>query len=255
MEVARAVQAAGARLLRGGAFKPRTSPYSFQGLEERALIALARARDETGLPIVTEAMNAQQLELVVKYADMVQIGARGAPLDAAIEPTPQDRSRAAARLSGLGLAAREFILLFPGSGSPRKNWPIENFVTLAEHRVAGASALVVLGPAEAAMREVFAKRSIAMLDGVELGEVAGLAHFAKAFVVNDSGVAHLAAAAGARGLVLFGVTEPSRWGPLGEIRTIHRESIAKIAVGEVVSALADIATAKGSEHGVRVANS
>jgi 3-deoxy-7-phosphoheptulonate synthase len=76
METAHAVQAAGARLFRGGAFKPRTSPYSFQGLEEQALIALARARDETGLPIVTEAMNADQLELVVKYADMVQIGAR-----------------------------------------------------------------------------------------------------------------------------------------------------------------------------------
>jgi 3-deoxy-7-phosphoheptulonate synthase len=73
---ARAVQAAGARLLRGGAFKPRTSPYSFHGLEERALRALAEARDETGLPVVTEAMDARQLELVVKYADMVQIGAR-----------------------------------------------------------------------------------------------------------------------------------------------------------------------------------
>jgi 3-deoxy-7-phosphoheptulonate synthase len=76
MEAARAVHAAGARLLRGGAFKPRTSPYSFQGLEERALVALARAREETGLPVVTEAMDARQLELVIKYADMVQIGAR-----------------------------------------------------------------------------------------------------------------------------------------------------------------------------------
>ena len=76
LEVARAVQAAGARLLRGGAFKPRTSPYTFQGLEERALEALARAREETGLPVVTEAMDARQLELVVRYADMVQIGAR-----------------------------------------------------------------------------------------------------------------------------------------------------------------------------------
>ncbi|HET8999341.1 MAG TPA: 3-deoxy-7-phosphoheptulonate synthase [bacterium] len=73
---ARAVRAAGAHLLRGGAFKPRTSPYSFQGLEELALQALAEAREETGLPVVTEAMDARQLELVIKYADMVQIGAR-----------------------------------------------------------------------------------------------------------------------------------------------------------------------------------
>jgi 3-deoxy-7-phosphoheptulonate synthase len=76
LETAHAVKAAGAQLLRGGAFKPRTSPYSFQGLEEEALRILAEAREVTGLPIVTEAMDARQLETVVKYADMVQIGAR-----------------------------------------------------------------------------------------------------------------------------------------------------------------------------------
>jgi 3-deoxy-7-phosphoheptulonate synthase len=76
LETARAVKSAGAQLLRGGAFKPRTSPYSFLGLEEEALRILAEARELTGLPIVTEAMDARQLELVVKYADMVQIGAR-----------------------------------------------------------------------------------------------------------------------------------------------------------------------------------
>jgi len=76
LETARAVKGAGAQVLRGGAFKPRTSPYSFLGLEEEALRILAEARELTGLPIVTEAMDARQLELVVKYADMVQIGAR-----------------------------------------------------------------------------------------------------------------------------------------------------------------------------------
>jgi 3-deoxy-7-phosphoheptulonate synthase len=76
LETARGVKAAGAQLLRGGAFKPRTSPYSFLGLEEEALKILAEARELTGLPVVTEAMDARQLELVVDYADMVQIGAR-----------------------------------------------------------------------------------------------------------------------------------------------------------------------------------
>jgi 3-deoxy-7-phosphoheptulonate synthase len=76
MRTADAVQAAGGTLLRGGAFKPRTSPYSFQGLEEEGLRLLAEARERTGLPVVTEAMDAEQLELVVRYADMVQIGAR-----------------------------------------------------------------------------------------------------------------------------------------------------------------------------------
>jgi len=76
LQTARAVKDAGAVMLRGGAFKPRTSPYSFQGLEEEGLRYLADARAATGLPVVTEAMDAQQLALVVKYADMVQIGAR-----------------------------------------------------------------------------------------------------------------------------------------------------------------------------------
>ncbi len=73
---ARAVRDAGARGLRGGAFKPRTSPYSFQGLKEEGLRLLATARDETGLAIVTEVMSTDEVELVAKYADVLQIGAR-----------------------------------------------------------------------------------------------------------------------------------------------------------------------------------
>lgn len=73
---ARAVKDAGATLLRGGAFKPRTSPYSFQGLGEEGLKILAKARDVTGLPIVTEVMDIRDIELVATYADMLQIGAR-----------------------------------------------------------------------------------------------------------------------------------------------------------------------------------
>ena len=76
LETARAVQAAGATVLRGGAFKPRTSPYSFQGLEEEGLKLLAAAREETGLPIVTEVVNPRDVELVARYADIMQVGAR-----------------------------------------------------------------------------------------------------------------------------------------------------------------------------------
>ncbi|MCI0370536.1 MAG: 3-deoxy-7-phosphoheptulonate synthase [candidate division NC10 bacterium] len=76
LEVARTVKAAGARLLRGGAFKPRTSPYTFQGLGEEALRYLAEAREATGLPIVTELMDPRDAPLVLKYADLIQIGAR-----------------------------------------------------------------------------------------------------------------------------------------------------------------------------------
>ena len=76
LQSARIVRDAGATMLRGGAFKPRTSPYSFQGLEEEGLKLLAEAREETGLLIVTEVMDARTLRLVAEYADILQIGAR-----------------------------------------------------------------------------------------------------------------------------------------------------------------------------------
>ncbi len=76
VETARAVKRAGARLLRGGAYKPRTSPYEFQGLREEGLKLLALAREETGLKVVTEVMNTETVPLVAEYADVLQVGAR-----------------------------------------------------------------------------------------------------------------------------------------------------------------------------------
>ncbi len=76
LDVAREVRDAGATALRGGAFKPRTSPYSFQGMKEKGLELLALAREETGLAVVTEVMAPEHVPLVAKYADVMQIGAR-----------------------------------------------------------------------------------------------------------------------------------------------------------------------------------
>ena len=76
LETARVVKEAGAQVLRGGAFKPRSSPYSFQGLGEKGLRLLAEAREETGLAVVTEVMEPQTVPLVTTYADILQIGAR-----------------------------------------------------------------------------------------------------------------------------------------------------------------------------------
>ncbi len=76
LEVAHAVKEAGATALRGGAFKPRTSPYAFQGMGEKGLEILAEAREQTGLAVVTEVMSIEQVPLVAKYADVFQVGAR-----------------------------------------------------------------------------------------------------------------------------------------------------------------------------------
>lgn len=76
LEAAHAVKEAGAKMLRGGAFKPRTSPYSFQGLGRQALEILAEAREQTGLPVVTEVMDPHDIPLVCEFADVLQVGAR-----------------------------------------------------------------------------------------------------------------------------------------------------------------------------------
>jgi 3-deoxy-7-phosphoheptulonate synthase len=76
METAAAVKEAGAKVLRGGAFKPRTSPYSFQGLGLKGLELLREAREELGLPVITEVMSPQEVTLVAQYADILQIGSR-----------------------------------------------------------------------------------------------------------------------------------------------------------------------------------
>jgi 3-deoxy-7-phosphoheptulonate synthase len=76
LETAHAVKSSGATILRGGAFKPRTSPYSFQGLGEYGLQLLSLARESTGLPVVTEVMDAVDIPLVEQYADILQVGAR-----------------------------------------------------------------------------------------------------------------------------------------------------------------------------------
>jgi 3-deoxy-7-phosphoheptulonate synthase len=76
LTIAEHVQHSGAQLFRGGAFKPRTSPYSFQGLGEEGLKILAKVREKTGMPVVTEVMDMEQMDQVVEYADVIQIGTR-----------------------------------------------------------------------------------------------------------------------------------------------------------------------------------
>src|SRR5206468_12721784 len=76
LSIATIVKESGAKILRGGAFKPRTSPYSFQGLREEGLRFLAEARAKTGLPVVTEVMDPRDLAIIAKYADWLQVGTR-----------------------------------------------------------------------------------------------------------------------------------------------------------------------------------
>jgi 3-deoxy-7-phosphoheptulonate synthase len=124
LEIARAVKAAGARVLRGGAFKPRTSPYAFRGLGKDGLEFLAAAREETGLPVVTEVMDTRDVPLVERHADMLQIGSRN--------------MHNFALLAEVG-RTRKPVLLKRGMSAT-----IDEMLTSAEYVLAGGNEKVVL---------------------------------------------------------------------------------------------------------------
>jgi 3-deoxy-7-phosphoheptulonate synthase len=109
IESAVAVKAAGAQMLRGGAYKPRTSPYSFQGMEEEGLKLLAKAREVTGLPFVTEVINPETAELVAEYSDMLQIGARNAQNFALLKKVGQLK-RPVLLKRGMSMTIQEFLM-------------------------------------------------------------------------------------------------------------------------------------------------
>jgi len=124
MQTARSVKASGAQMLRGGAYKPRTSPYDFQGLGIEALRFLKEARDETGLPVVTEVMSETDVDVVSEYADMLQVGARNMQNFSLLR-----------RLS----SADRPVLLKRGPSATIKEW-----LLAAEYLLAGGNKNVVL---------------------------------------------------------------------------------------------------------------
>jgi 3-deoxy-7-phosphoheptulonate synthase len=109
IDTAIAVQKAGALVLRGGAYKPRTSPYSFQGMEEAGLKLLAKAREESGLPFVTEVVNPETAELVAEYADILQIGARNSQNFALLKKVGQLKKPVLLK-RGMSMTIQEFLM-------------------------------------------------------------------------------------------------------------------------------------------------
>lgn len=108
-EVGRAVRKAGAQVLRGGAFKPRSSPYSFQGLAEEGLKIMREVADEVGMPIVTEVMNPREIDLVARYADILQIGTRNVQNFSLLKEVGQTRLPVFLK-RGLATTVKEFLM-------------------------------------------------------------------------------------------------------------------------------------------------
>jgi heptosyltransferase III len=154
---------------------------------------------------------------------------------ARIELRADDLAAAERLLAERGASVGEFVLLMPGSGNPAKNWPADNYSKLAHRLARSTTVLIVLGPAEEALEASFSDLKTIM--NPPLGALAGLARMASAFVGNDSGVSHLAAAVGGRGVVIFGPTDPARWRPLGTVTIIKRMPLRELPWKEVADAL------------------
>jgi len=166
-------------------------------------------------------------------------------VDARLEPTPDDLAAAARAIAQAKCGGSNLIVIFPGSGSPAKNWPADKFAALAANlsRSNRLSVAVILGPAEISMEPIFRASGVPLMKHLDLPTVAAIARLASAFVGNDSGVSHLAAAAGASGVVIFGPTDPARWGPRpagarGQIEVLRRNPIDSVEELEVADALA-----------------
>ena len=167
------------------------------------------------------------------------IGEDASPIDARLEPTSDDLATASRVLVESECDGSNLIVIFPGSGSAAKNWPTDKFAALASMLTHRASVAVILGPAETSIEPIFREAGVTVLKDLDLPMVAAIARIATAFVGNDSGVSHLAAAVGTSGVVIFGPTDPARWRPLGsgQIIILRREPLDSIDVREVADAL------------------
>jgi len=158
----------------------------------------------------------------ITAAYLRSVGEADAPMHPRIEPTRDDVRAAADAIAKARCDLSTLIAIFPGSGSPAKNWPLDKFAALARVLCEQSSVLFILGPAESAMEPILREHGLRVLKDLDLGTVAGIARLAAGFVGNDSGVSHLAAAADAPGVVIFGPSDPRRWRPLGRIAVLDQ---------------------------------
>lgn len=153
----------------------------------------------------------------IAAAYLRSVGEADAPMRPRIEPTRDDLHAAADAIAKSRCDPANLIAIFPGSGSPAKNWPLDKFAILARIVSERSSVVFILGPAESAMEQRLREYNLPVLTDLDLSTVAGIARLAAGFVGNDSGASHLAAAADAPGVVIFGPTDARRWRPLGQV--------------------------------------
>jgi 3-deoxy-7-phosphoheptulonate synthase len=210
LEVAHAVKEAGGSVLRGGAFKPRSSPYSFQGLGEEGLKHLAEAREQTGLPIITEVMGSEDIDLVGEYTDIFQVGARNT----------QNYSL----LKALGKQSKPVFLKRGISGT------VQELLMSAEYVLSGGNMKVMvcergIRTYETATRNTFDINAIPVLkEQSHLPVIGDPAHGTGMWQLVGA-VAKAAVAAGADGLMVEVHPDPARaWSDGAQSLTLERFS-------------------------------
>jgi heptosyltransferase-3 len=176
----------------------------------------------------------------IAAAYLRSIGEVDAPMHPRIEPSCDDLRAASDAIAGSRCDPSNLIAIFPGSGSLLKNWPLKKFAKLARMLSEKWSVVFILGPAESAMEQTLREYDLPVLKDLDLGTVAGIARLASGFVGVDSGASHLAAAADAPGVVIFGPTDPARWRPLGRIVVLGPGEIDSIDPDEVAAAVKQI---------------
>ncbi|MBF6559334.1 MAG: glycosyltransferase family 9 protein [Candidatus Binataceae bacterium] len=218
-----------------GAFAQVYSFFAAADAGFRDALAAATAGRATCYPFRPPGLD----HVAIGYLRAIGADSAAAPVWT-VELRDDQLARAAARLAAAGLEPHNFLLILPGSGSPAKNWPAESFAAVTDSLVPRMRPLVILGPAEEAIAPIFAARGLAIMRELELGEVAAIARLASGFIGNDSGVTHLAAAAGAPGIAIFGPTDPERWRPIGRVIVMRHVPLAMLEVGAVAVRLAAV---------------
>src|SRR3954469_16447300 len=226
LEIAHAVKEAGAVALRGGAFKPRTSPYAFQGLAEKGLQILAEAREQTGLAIVTEVMAIDQVKLVAQYADVLQVGARNM----------QNFNL----LNAVGEQSKP-VLLKRGMSAT-----LEEFLLAAEYIMAKGNTQVMLCERGIRTYEDYVRNTLALAAVPELHRVSHLPVVidpsqgtGKSYLVDS--MCRAAVAAGADGLIIEVHNDPEH------ALTDGAQSITPQQFGEMMRAIKRVAAAVDRE--------
>ena len=224
LSTARQVKTSGGRVLRGGAYKPRTSPYSFQGLREEGLKILAMAREETGLPIVTEVISPELVPLVARYSDILQIGSRNMQNYALLEAVGQ---------------ARKPVLLKRGLMST-----IEEMLLAAEYLMSGGNTQVMLCERgirtyETATRNTLDLSAVSVMKKMSHLPVIVDPSHAVGYVDYVADMCRASVASGADGIIIETHPQPS------EALSDGQQSLTFDAFDELMISLRPIANAMG----------